>query len=140
MKRLSIVLFSLFLLLSCAKTRQFVDYPDSSVSVTESRIYLIRHLNFGPWVKPPVYVNDEIIGRIGYKGFLKFDIQGKDIELQSRFGGFSRNDLLPGQVYFYKQNISNGLFKANMSWVEIDEKEARELLKKLKKPKLEPNN
>jgi len=126
------------LLASCASTTQYVKFPDKQLDENFSRIYVLRPSSFGSAVKMSIYENDKLVGKLGPKSYLKWDITEEEIRLYSKSENKDILTIKPvlGKTYYIKQQVKMGIVIARTGLVEITEEEAKEKLKKLKKPKV----
>lgn len=149
MNRLTIIFFAV-LFSSCASTSQFVKFTGQSAELgtQKSRIYVLRSGTMkGAAVKMPIYCNNELIGKLGSKSYLCWDVEEGSYAITSSTEGglIGKNatenkdyftiNAKPGKTYYIQQNPKMGYSGyAKVSLTVISESEGKKLLSKLKKP------
>lgn len=122
---------------SCAKTVQAFKVPDKKMPPETTRIYLIRPSFYGTAITANIYANNNIVGRIGPKGYIAWDAQPGSITLQS---GLSFVKLLaqPGKTYYFKIQPKAISFNKHevFEFIEISAEEGINYLSKLAPPKV----
>jgi len=136
------MLFSAGLLLSsCVITQQYVSFPpEPVVEDGQATIYVLRPTIIASAVKVGVYQDDHPIGKLGPKGYLCWKVPGTGdaIEIMSKTENRRRITLTPlaGEVYYLEQSFGIGFAIARSKLSIINEEEGKEILSRLKAPKL----
>lgn len=128
------------LLISCATTTQYVKQSNDQ-SENTAKIYVIRPTVFGSGVKTKTYQNDQLIGKLGPKSYLAWEVDCDkgDINIISKSENKDTLTINPiaGESYFIRQKIKMGFVIARTKLEFIDENEAKEYLKEIKRPNME---
>lgn len=131
----------IFLLASCASTNQYVKQAHSKQQEENTAtIYVVRTNNFGSAIKFKIYQDDKLIGKLGPKSFLAWNVDCS----KGAFSIFSKSenkDMVrinpqPGKTYYIKQKVKAGLVIARSGLEFITETEANQYLAQLKAPKM----
>jgi hypothetical protein len=110
--------------------------PDGQIRSESTRIYVIRPSTLGVVVKPNIYENNNIVGRIGSKAYLGWDTKPGDITLQGG-NGFIKIEAKPGKIYYLKlQPNFTGIQSNGFSFTPISEEEGKKYISKLNTPKV----
>ena len=144
MKKL-ISLFGLVILLSgCASTTQYVKLSESGnasddySSETMARIFVLRPSAFGSAITFKIYQDETFIGELGPRSYLSWQVDPAEGEIGiiSKAENYSRLSVTPqvGKTYYIKQKVKMGWIMARTDLELLSEKEALEILKKLKAP------
>jgi len=141
MKKIVPTLFLSIMLTSCATTTQYVKYSGKQLNKeTNAKIYVIRPTNFAFGIKMRIYQDDKLIGKLGPKSFLSWEVipEKGDVTIISKSENKDMLTISPkaGKTYYIKQKIKMGYAVARTGLEFIDENEAKEMLKKLKKPQM----
>lgn len=122
---------------SCAKTVQAFKVPDKEMPPETTRIYLIRPSFYGTAITANIYANNNIVGRIGPKGYVAWDAQPGSITLQSGLN-FVKLLALPGKTYYFKLQPKPISFNKHevFEFIEISAEEGIHYLSKLTPPKV----
>lgn len=131
-------LFAAFLLASCAATSQFIKFASGSAEPTKARIYLYRPSNFASAIKFQVFSNDQLIGKVGPKGYLCWEVPAGDLTITSKGENkeMIRLNAEAGQNYYIKQFPKMGIMTARVGMELVSEAEGQSAVAKLKPPKL----
>jgi len=128
-----------FLLISCASTTQYVKFSDKNNS-NSAKIYILRPTSFGSGIKMKIYQDDKLIGKLGPKSYLFWEVSPSkgEIHIISKSENKDMLTINPkaGKTYYIKQKIKMGFAIARTKLEFIDEYEAKDYLKKLKKPQM----
>jgi Protein of unknown function (DUF2846) len=131
---------TLALLTACATTSQSVKFADSSdkQAPTQAKIYVLRPSIFASAVRMKVFCNDKLIGATGPKSYLCWTVNPGEYVVR---GNSENKDYFTvyaqaGKSYYIKQSPKMGWIIARVSLDPMDEKKAKVLLEKLKKPVL----
>jgi len=127
----------LLLLSSCVSTIQYVDFPEGKLDENETRIYIFRPGIYGSIIQMKIYEDDQLVGRLGPKSYLKWDID-RPIELTSTAENKHVKDikLAPGKAHYFRQRVKLGWITARTKLERISVEEAKKYHKKLKKPRV----
>jgi len=141
MKKLFQLICLTILITSCATTTQYVKYSGNEPNnETNAKIYVIRSTNFGSAIKMKIYQDDKLIGKLGPKSYLSWEVDPKkgDITIISKSENKDMLTISPkgGKTYYIKQKIKMGFAVARTGLEFLDENEAKEMLSKLKKPQI----
>jgi len=139
MNNLLLLILSCLFITSCAVTTQYVDLPTGDLDGDLARIYVIRKSSLGSAIRMKIYEEGELIGKLGPKSYLSWDVAGDQVELLSRSENkvYLTLNLEPGKAYYVKQHVRFGIIKARTHLSMLDEESALELLAKLNAPKLD---
>jgi len=103
-------------------------------------IYVLRPSSYGSAVKFRVYEGDSLIGRLGPKSYLAWNIkpEGKEVTIVSRSENKDTFIINPkaGKTYYIKQRVKMGFAFARTGLEQLDQAEGKKILRRLKKPKL----
>jgi len=145
MKKLISVFSLVFLLSGCASTTQYVKAPidnntgESMNNETMAQIYVLRPSSFGSAITYKIYQGETFIGELGPKSYLSWVVNPSEGEISifSKAENYDMLKLVPkaGSTYYIKQKVKMGWVMARTELEWMNEKEALEVLKKLKKPK-----
>jgi len=145
MKKLISVFSLVFLLSGCASTTQFVKAPsdkntdENMNNETMTQIYVLRPSSFGSAMTYKIYQGETFIGELGPKSYLSWvvDPLEGEVSIISKAENYDMLKLVPkaGSTYYIKQKVKMGLVMARTKLEWMNEKEALDLLKRLKKPK-----
>lgn len=141
MKKLLPIICLTFLLTSCASTMQYVKYSGNEPNnETNTKIYVIRTTNFGSAIKMKIYQDDKLIGKLGPKSYLSWEVDPTkgDITIISKSENKDMLTISPkaGKTYYIKQKIKMGWVVARTGLEFLEENEAKEMLSNLKKPQM----
>lgn len=141
MKKLLPIICLTFLLTSCASTMQYVKYSGNEPNnETNAKIYVIRSTNFGSAIKMKIYQDDKLIGKLGPKSYLSWEVDPTkgDITIISKSENKDMLTISPkaGKTYYIKQKIKMGWAVARTGLEFLEENEAKEMLSNLKKPQM----
>ena len=136
---LTILLFS-----SCASTTQFSKNAGTEPlnETNSAEIYVLRPSLFGTAVKMKIFCNDQLIGKIGPKSYLNWNVKEGEHIIKCK----SENDetvtikVIPGKSYYIKHQLKPGWLTNRASLELIGEKEGKEILLNLNAPKLKSSN
>ena len=144
MKKLISVFSLVFLLSSCASTTQYVKAPsdnntgESMNNETMAQIYVLRPSSFGSAITYKIYQGETFIGELGPKSYLSWVVNPSEGEISifSKAENYDMLRLVPkaGSTYYIKQKVKMGWVMARTELEWMNEKEALEVLKKLKAP------
>jgi hypothetical protein len=129
------------LLSSCASTTQYVKYSGKELSKnSNAKIYVIRNTNFGSAIKMKIYQDEKLIGKLGPKSFLSWEVDPSKGEI-SIISKSENKDMLTikpkaGKTYYIKQKIKLGFAIARTGLEFLEPEDAKEILEKLKKPQM----
>ena len=145
MKKLITVFSLVFLLSGCASTTQYVKAPsinsigESMNNESMAQIYVLRPSSYGSAITYKIHQNEKFIGELGPKSYLKWEVNPSEGEVRiiSKAENYDVLRLVPkaGSTYYIKQKVLMGWLSARTKLELMDEKEALEVLKKLKKQK-----
>ena len=145
MKKLISVFSLVFLLSGCASTTQYVKAPsdnntgDSMNNETMAQIYVLRPSSFGSAITYKIYQGETFIGELGHKSFLSWvvDPSEGEVSIFSKAENYDMLRLIPkaGSTYYIKQKVKMGWVMARTKLEWMNEKEALDVLKRLKEPK-----
>jgi hypothetical protein len=129
------------ILASCASTTQYVKYSGKELNQEKNaKIYVIRSTNFGSGIKMKIYQDDKLIGKLGPKSYLAWEVDPSegDITIISKSENKDMLTISPkaGKTYYIKQKIKMGWAIARTGLEFLDENEAKEMLSNLKKPQM----
>ena len=137
-----LILALLFICASCTKTTQFASYPKGeALEKTKdlADIYIIRNSFYGSAVPIDIFDGGELIGRLGNKGYLHWQVPAGDtLHLKSDFRNPSYL-VLPtqaGETYYIHQRLKSGLLKVRSQLEIIDEEKGMAKLSKVKMPEV----
>ena len=141
MKKLLPIICLTFLLTNCASTMQYVKYSGNELNnETNAKIYVIRSTNFGSAIKMKIYQDDKLIGKLGPKSYLSWEVDPTkgDITIISKSENKDMLTISPkaGKTYYIKQKIKMGWAVARTGLEFLEENEAKEILSNLKKPQM----
>ena len=141
MKKLLSIICLTLLLTSCASTTQYVKYSGKELNQkNNAKIYVIRSTNFGSGIKMKIYQDDKLIGKLGPKSYLSWEVDPSkgDITIISKSENKDMLTISPkaGKTYYIKQKIKMGFAIARTKLEFLEETEAKEMLNKLKKPQM----
>ncbi|MDU8886994.1 hypothetical protein RXV94_12565 [Yeosuana sp. MJ-SS3] len=135
----------IFLLLGCASTTQYAQHSDSNKNgnnynnETMAQIYVLRPSSFGSAITFKIYEGEKFIGELGPKSYLSWQVDPAigEIKVISKSENYSMLLVTPevGKTYFIKQKVKMGWIMARTDLEWLTEKEALDMLKKLKAPK-----
>lgn len=129
------------LLSSCASTMQYVKYPDDeSINENKSKIYVIRSTIFGSAIKMKIYQDDQLIGKLGPKSFLSWEVDPSKGDMAIISKSENKDTLKispkPGKTYYIKQKVKLGWVVARTGLEFLEENEAKKILSELKNPRI----
>lgn len=145
MKKLISVFSLVFLLSGCASTTQYVKATsDNSTgenmnNESVAQIYVLRPSSYGSAITYKIYQGETFIGELGPKSYLTWEVNPSEEEIRiiSKGENYDMLRLVPkaGSSYYIKQKVLMGWITARTKLEWMNEKEALDVLKKLKKPK-----
>lgn len=145
MKKLISVFSLVFLLSGCASTTQYVKAPsDNSTgknmnNESVAQIYVLRPSSYGSAITYKIYQGETFIGELGPNSYLTWvvDLSEGEVSIISKAENYDMLKLVPkaGSTYYIKQKVKMGWITARTKLEWMNEKEALDVLKKLKKPK-----
>ena len=125
----------------CASTKQFAKLPVDDTNKDLAKIYVIRPSNYAFSVKVKIYENDNLVGKIGPKSYLYWEVDpaNGNVEIMSKAENKDAITISPkvGETYYIKQKMKTGILKARTEITLLSETEAKELLPDLKAPELQ---
>lgn len=135
-KKYYISFFIVLVFSGCAKTYQVYNLPHSKVQSGMARIYILRPSFIGTVVKTTIYQNNNFVGYLGPKSYLCWDVQPGEILISSIAGNkeYFSVQAKAGQIYYFKELIKTRLLTPASELKPIPEKEAKEILQKVKNP------
>lgn len=147
MKKFMSIIGLILLFSGCATTKQYVQQPDSNkdgVNYTNdslAQIYVLRPSSFGSAVTYKIYQGEKFIGELGPKSYLVWQVDPAEgpIEIISKMENYAILTVTPeeGKTYYIKQKVKMGWVMARTGLEWLTEKEALEILKKLKAPEIQ---
>ncbi len=131
----------IFLFASCASTNQYVKQAHSKQqSENTATVYVVRTNNFGSAIKFKIYQDDKLVGKLGPKSYLAWNVDCSKGEFtvvsKSENKDMVRINPQPGKTYYIKQKVKAGVIIARSGLEFISEEEATEYLTQLKEPKM----
>lgn len=145
MKKLVTIFSLVFLLSGCASTTQYVKATSNNNTgermnnETMAQIYVLRPSSFGSAITYKIYQGETFIGELGPKSYLSWvvDPSKGEVSIISKAENYDMLRLVPkaGSTYYIKQKVKMGWVMARTKLEWINEKEALDVLKKLKEPK-----
>jgi hypothetical protein len=140
MKKFFLISIITLVLSSCASTIQYTNSAKSNGNNNEfATIYIVRPSIFGSAIKFGIYQDGQLIGKLGPKSYLAWNVkpEGKEIIIMSKSENKNSLAINPqaGKNYFIKQKAKMGLLTARTKLEFIDENDGLDILKKLKLPK-----
>lgn len=139
--RLFFYCFLVGLIASCASTTQYVKLPDfsSTADPEVARIYVIRPTAYGSARKMKIYEDDVLIGKLGPKSYLCWEVDEGRILLKSTLGNedYYAIEAKKGKTYYVRQRLRVGMVVSQTDLEFMDEEKAIAAINKLRKPKVE---
>ena len=146
------ILLFLLVLTSCTSTSQFVKFAGDPTELTtgKAKIYVLRSGTMtGSAIKMPVYCNDEIIGKLGSKSYLCWEVEEGTYAIYTSTEGaligknatenkdFFTVKAKAGKTYYIEQNPKMGYMGyAKVSLSLLSDRDGKTMLAKLKRPKV----
>ncbi|MFZ1702728.1 MAG: DUF2846 domain-containing protein [Saprospiraceae bacterium] len=132
--------FILVLFNSCVSTTQFTKFSELEKPPSEmlAKICVVRPSIIASAIQMSVYCDENLIGKTGPKGYLSWEVQeGEHIvrthaENKDYFNIYAK----AGKTYYIKQSPKMGWLYSRVSLKEMQEKDGKTTVSKLKKPTL----
>lgn len=137
MKKIALYVFLAALISSCASTKQYASYSES-VKPEKARIVLYRTSNLGSAIKFKVYSNDQLVGKIGHKSYLAWDVEANQklkVLLDCEGDDFIFIDVEAGKTYYLEAEPKMGIMSAGCGLQLIGSDIGDDVLRGLKMPK-----
>lgn len=142
----TILLLTIFLLASCASTKQYVSFAHGKpIESGMGRIYVIKPSFYGSAIKIAIFCDDKLIGNATNGSYLAWDVvKGEHVIGNTQFahagvtlGSGAGEDLFKinvkdGETYYIKASLRFGGY----DFKPLDKTEGEKLIRGRKKPKL----
>jgi len=137
MKKIPAIAFLSFLVVSCASTTQYINSSEEvSSEAPNAKIYVIRPTYFGSAVKMKIYQDNELIGKLGPKNYLSWDVSPEkgDVTIVSASENKDSLTISPkaGETYYIRQKVNMGFTVARTDIEFIEEDVAIKMLSDLR--------